>query len=297
MTVNRPESIVPGRNPTIVVVGSVNLDLAAVAPRLPAPGETVTGAELGRYPGGKGANQALAARRLGADVFLHARVGNDANAEEALALLRTDGVNLLDCSVDPDAPTGVALITVAPSGENQIVVAPGANRRLLPDMLDVPWGDALICQLEVPVETVCKAAEEFDGLVCINLAPAMDVPAGIFKRADLIVVNDTEAAFYGDLLNETDALVAVTHGADGAHLQRNGEHIARARPPAVEAIDATGAGDTFTAALTVALVEKRPYQEALAFACAAGACAATRPGAQSSLPTRAEVEKLQASLS
>lgn len=286
-----PESAVPGRNPTIVVVGSVNLDLAAMAPKLPLPGETVSGAELGRFPGGKGANQALAARRLGADVMLHARVGNDANAEEALAMLRADGVNLLDCSVDPEAPTGVALITVAPSGENQIVVAPGANRTLLPDLLEVPWGDALICQLEVPVETISKAAQEFEGLFCINLAPAIDVPSEILKRADLIVVNDTEAAYYGDLLNETDALVAVTHGAEGAHLRKNGEEIARARPPAIEAVDATGAGDTFTAALTVALVEKQVYQQALEFACAAGACAATKHGAQPSLPNRAEVEQ------
>ncbi len=282
----------PGRNPTIVVVGSVNLDLVAMVPRLPTPGETVTGAELGRYPGGKGANQALAARRLGADVMLHARVGADANAEEALALLRADGVNLSDCSVDPDAPTGVALISVAPSGENQIVVAPGANRTLRPEMLDLPWGDALICQLEVPAETIRKAGEDFDGFFCVNLAPAMPVPSEILKRADLIVVNETEAAFYGDLLNENEALVAVTHGAKGAHLQMGGKELASARPPAVEAVDATGAGDTFTAALTVALVEKQPHQDALAFACAAGACATTKQGAQPSFPYRQDVEKI-----
>ncbi len=286
------ESTVPGTSPTIVVVGSVNLDLAAMVPRLPAPGETVTDAELGRYPGGKGANQALAARRLGADVFLHARVGDDANAEEALAMLRADGVDLSDCAVDPDAATGVALISVAPSGENQIVVAPGANRTLVPDSFDVPWGDALICQLEVPVETICKAAEEFDGFFCVNLAPAMPVPQQILKRADLIVVNETEAAFYGELLNDTNALVAVTHGAKGAHLQKNGEILANATPPVVNAVDATGAGDCFTAALTIALVEKQALQQALEFACAAGACAATKKGAQPSLPYREDVEQI-----
>jgi len=293
---SKQETTVPGRNPTIVVVGSVNLDLTAMVPRLPAPGETVTGAELGRYPGGKGANQALAARRLGADVFLHARVGDDANAEEALAMLRADGVDLSDCAVDAHAATGVALIVVAPSGENQIVVAPGANRTLVPDMFDVPWGDALLCQLEVPVETICKAADEFDGFFCVNLAPAMPVPLEILTRADLIVVNDTEAAFYGELLNDTNALVAVTHGSKGAHLQKNGERIASATSPAVDAVDATGAGDAFTAALTVALVEKQVYQQALEFACAAGACAATSKGAQPSLPYREDVEKLQSSL-
>ncbi|MFQ5548543.1 MAG: ribokinase [Woeseia sp.] len=289
---SRPESAVPGRNPTIVVVGSVNLDLAATVPRLPAPGETVTNAELGRYPGGKGANQALAARRLGADVLLCARVGDDANAEEALAMLRADGVNLRDCSVDPDAPTGVALISVAPSGENQIVVAPGANRTLLPEVLELPWADALICQLEVPVETVRKAADEFEGFFCVNLAPAMVVPPDVLGRADLIVVNESEAAFYGESLSEVDALVAVTHGAHGARLQKDGEVLAKARPPAVTAVDTTGAGDTFTAAMTVALVEKMSDQDALAFACAAGACTATRHGAQPSLPYREEVEKI-----
>ncbi len=267
-----------------------------MVPRLPAPGETVTDAELGRYPGGKGANQALAARRLGADVFLHARVGDDSNAEEALAMLRADGVDLSDCAVDPNAPTGVALISVAPSGENQIVVAPGANRTLLPESFDVPWGDALICQLEVPVETICKAAAEFDGFFCINLAPAMPVPSEILMRADLIVVNETEAAFYGDILNDTDAIVAVTHGAKGAHLQKNGERLASASSPVVDAVDATGAGDCFTAALTLAFVEKQGYQQALEFTCAAGACAATTKGAQPSMPYRKDVENLQSSL-
>jgi ribokinase len=251
---------------------------------------------LRRYPGGKGANQALAAKRLGADVLLIARVGDDANADEALALLRADGVDLADCEVDTAAPTGVALISVAPSGENQIVVAPGANRMLLPEMLDLPWADAMICQLEVPVETVCKAALEFDGFFCVNLAPALPVPAEILKRADLIVVNETEAEYYGSLLNETDALVAVTHGAEGAHLQKRGRKIAASVSPEVDAVDATGAGDAFTAALTVALVEKQSRQVALGFACAAGACAAATQGAQPSLPYRRDVERLQASL-
>jgi ribokinase len=125
-------------NPSIVVVGSVNLDLAASVPRLPVAGETVTGAELHRYPGGKGANQALAAKRLGAEVSMVARVGDDAAADEALALLKSGGVDLSACGRDAEAPTGIALIAVGPSGENQIVVAPGANRRLRPDMLELP---------------------------------------------------------------------------------------------------------------------------------------------------------------
>ncbi len=144
--------------PSIVVLGSVNLDIVAKADRLPVAGETVTDAELGRYPGGKGANQALAAQRLGAEVSLVARVGTDSAAEEALALLREGGVDLGNVAAVEDAATGVALIAVAASGENQIVVAPGANRSLSPETLEIPAADALICQLEVPTDAVAHAA-------------------------------------------------------------------------------------------------------------------------------------------
>jgi len=276
----------------IVVLGSVNLDIVASASRLPVAGETVTDASLDRYPGGKGANQALAARRLGADVSLLARVGDDSAAEEALRLLREDGVDLSACTIDADTPTGIALICVAPSGENQIVVAPGANGKLEPEMLNVPAGSGLICQLEVPVTSVTKAATEFDGFVCLNLAPAKPVPAELLGSADLIVVNETEAAFYGSLLDDTDAIIATTFGARGAELRQGSEVIANTLPPEVEAVDATGAGDTFTAALTVALLEQQPPQRALQFACTAGALAATVAGAQTSLPRRHEVESL-----
>ena len=279
-------------NPSIVVVGSVNLDLAATVSRLPAPGETVSGAELHRFPGGKGANQALAAKRLGADVMLIGRVGSDAAADEALALLLAGGVDLSRCARDADAPTGIALIAVAPSGENQIVVAPGANRSLAPDMCDLPAADALICQLEVPVDTLVYAASAFDGYFCINLAPALDVPRSLLERADLVVVNETEAAFYGDALSACRGLVATTYGANGAVLRKSGEDLAVARPPSITAVDATGAGDTFTAALTVALVEGQQPDGALRFACAAGAVSATRAGAQPSLPSRPEVDEL-----
>lgn len=275
--------------PLITVVGSVNLDLVASAPRLPRAGETVTGAALARHAGGKGANQALAARRLGADVRLVGRVGADAMGEEALALLRAEGVDLSDCTVDPDHPTGVALVAVAPDGENQIVVAPGANGAFSPDRLAGPIQGALICQLELPVDTVAKAVALAQGFVCLNLAPALDAPDSVLQRADLIVVNETEAADYGGRLNAARGRVAVTWGARGAGLFQGGSLIVSAAPPRVEALDATGAGDAFVAALTVALVEGRELEEALAFACAAGALAATRPGAQPSLPTRAEV--------
>jgi ribokinase len=277
---------------SIVVVGSVNLDLAASVSRLPVAGETVTGAELQRFPGGKGANQALAARRLGADVTLIGRVGDDAAADEALALLQAGKVDLSLCGRDAEAPTGIALIAVAPSGENQIVVAPGANRMLRPEMVDLPAADALICQLEVPVETLTRAAAVFDGFFCVNLAPALDVPAALIERADLVVVNETEAAYYGGALDACKGMLAITYGAKGAVLERSGKALAEARPPQIDAVDATGAGDTFTAALTVALVEGQEPGAALSFACAAGAASAMKAGAQPSLPFREEVEAL-----
>lgn len=277
---------------SVTVIGSVNLDISARVPRLPEPGETVTGATLSRFPGGKGANQALAARRLGADVRLLACVGDDAAADEALSLLRDGGVNLDSLLVDPEAPTGTALISVAHSGENHIVVAPGANRKLYPDRMGIDPADALICQLEVPGDVIAYACHSFDGFVCVNLAPAREVDVNILQRADLIVVNEVESDWYGPTLQACTGYIATTFGAAGAVLESNGEELARAAPPRVEAVDSVGAGDSFTAALTVALVEGQAPADALAFACAAGALAATKAGAQPSLPTRAEIESL-----
>ena len=221
-------------------------------------------------------------------------VGADAVADEALALLRAGGVDLSCCAAHPTAATGTALICVAPTGENHIVVAPGANAVLdgVPDVL--PPADALIAQLEVPQAAIARALRGFDGYFCMNLAPARDVDDALLARTDLVVVNETEAAWYGSRLDRCGGYVATTFGADGAELRRRGETIARSGSPRVDVIDTTGAGDTFTAALTVALVDGLPPAEALAFACAAGALATTRAGAQPSLPRRAEVEALLA---
>lgn len=275
--------------PRILVVGSINLDFVATAKTLPAPGETVTGAVLARHPGGKGANQALAARRLGADVAMAGRVGRDAMADEALALLRAEGVDLSGVGVDDATSTGVALIAVSADAENQIIVASGANGAFLPSHLNLSAADAVICQLETPMDTVL-AATATQGLFCINLAPAAPTPDAIFARADLVIVNEGEAAFMGERLNATRGLVAVTQGAKGAALYQNGREIHRAAPPPVTPVDTTGAGDAFVGALVVALAEKQPPELALRFACTAGALAATKAGAQPSLPRRAEVE-------
>ena len=171
----------------LTVIGSINLDLVATAPRLPAAGETVTGATLARHPGGKGANQALAAARLGAEVALIGRVGDDAMADEALALLRAGGVNLTGVAVEPSAPTGVALIAVDPSGENQIVVAAGANHLVTPEQLPQRIEGALIVQLELPIETVEAAVGRATGFVCANLAPAQPVSEALLRRASIAV--------------------------------------------------------------------------------------------------------------
>jgi ribokinase len=266
--------------PRIVVVGSVNLDLVARCERLPRPGETVTGADFSRIPGGKGANQALAAALLGADVRLVAAVGRDVFADEALALLVAGGVELDLQRVE--APTGVALIVVDADGENAIAVAPGANAEL--GSFELPEADAVICQLEIPDQAVIAAWEQASGLFCLNAAPARPISVD----ADLTIVNPYEL----ELLERRDGLIAVTLGAEGAVLLEDGEEVARAMPPPVAAVDGTGAGDAFTACLVVSLVEGREPEEALRRACAAGAIAASRLGAQSSLPTAREVDAI-----
>lgn len=274
----------------LTVVGSINLDFVATAATLPAPGETVTNATLARHPGGKGANQALAARRLGAAVQLIGATGKDGMADEALGLLRQGGVDLWGVTVRPEQASGVALIAVSAEGENQIIVAPGANAAVTPgDLPNTLEGD-LILQLELPVDTVAAAAERATGFVALNLAPAAAVPQALLDRADLLIVNETEAAFYGERLHQSPGLVAVTLGGAGARLFKDGLEVAHASPPPVTVVDTTGAGDCFVAALTVALLEGRSPADALTFACTAGALAVTRPGAQPSLPTRAEVD-------
>ncbi|NBW09545.1 MAG: ribokinase [Caulobacteraceae bacterium] len=278
----------------ITVVGSINLDFVASAPSLPAPGETVTGATLMRHPGGKGANQALAAEKLGAEVALIGRVGDDGMAGVALALMEDFGVDLAGVEVDIAAPTGVALIAVDPSGENQIVVAAGANHMVTPEQLPARIEGPLIVQLELPIATVEAAVGRAVGFVCANLAPAAPVSEALLRRADLIVVNEVEAEFYGDLLHHGGGRVVITQGARGAEMYQRGVKIAWASPPKITAVDATGAGDAFVGAITVALLDGMEPADALKFACAAGAVAATRAGAQPSLPTRDEVEALLA---
>ena len=274
----------PSLGPRIAVVGSINLDLVARCERLPRPGETLTDAAFERIPGGKGANQALAAHRLGAEVTLHGAVGNDPFADEALALLREGGVDL-EVARRSDKPTGVALVLVDAEGENQIVVAPGANHEVrVGDLRDA---FAVLCQLEIPVATVAEAGGRAP-FFCLNAAPARRLPDELLAEVDLLVVNRYELEAVG----RHRGLTALTLGAKGAVLLEGGEEVARAAPPRVDAVDGTAAGDAFTACLLVSLLEERPREEALRRACAAGALAASQPGAQPSLPTGGEVDAI-----
>jgi ribokinase len=271
--------------PKIAVVGSVNVDLVARTERLPRPGETVSGASFERHPGGKGANQAVAAARLGAEVRFVGAVAVDDLADEALAGLEEAGVDTtaVNWISEPGMHTGVALILVDGVGETEIVVAPGANAYLSPVEIDVADADAVIAQLEIPDDAVYAAAQQAS-FFCLNAAPARPFDV----EPDLLVVNRLQHEVTGD----RGKLVAVTLGAEGAILVEDGEEAARAEPPSVRVVDGTAAGDAFTACLVVSLLEGREREEALQRACAAGALAASRRGAQPSLPTADEIDAI-----
>lgn len=249
----------------------------------------MTATDSARYPGGKGANQALAAQRAGAATTLVAAVGRDDHADEALALLRPSGVDLSRL-VETPHPTGIAMIAVDPGGENQIVVVPGANSHLRAEQVNASDADVVLCQLEIPMEAVEAAAQTSTGLFCMNAAPAMDLPPAVLERADVVIVNETERNALADSLGSINALVVVTLGAAGAKAYRGGRAVAEAQPPAVTPVDTVGAGDAFCGALVSALGEGQSVADALSFGCAAGALATTIPGAQPSLPTAAEIE-------
>jgi ribokinase len=259
----------------LTVVGSINLDLVARVERLPRAGETVAADAFERIPGGKGANQAVAAARLGATVRMAGAVGSDSFAPEALAGLEAAGVEL---QVERGGVTGIALILVTASGENQIVVVPGANATVTPQSP----GGTVLCQLEVPDAVVLGAAHGAE-FFALNAAPARPIAV----EPDLLIVN----RFEHEVVTR-GKLVAVTYGAEGAALFEDGVEVARALPPPVTAVDGTAAGDAFAACLVVSLLEGRERADALRRACAAGAIAASRHGAQPSLPTTAQVDAI-----
>ncbi|MFI6062649.1 ribokinase [Streptomyces sp. NPDC051286] len=294
----------------LLVVGSANADLVIGVERRPAAGETVLGSELVVHPGGKGANQALAAARLGARTALLARVGDDAHGRLLLQSQREAGVYTVGVLVG-EAPTGVALITVDRSGDNSIVVSPGANARLIPkdvraaaDLLHA--SRVVSAQLEIPLETVVEVVRNLPSgtRFVLNPSPPRPLPAEVLAACNPLIVNEHEArvitgaALDGSPEDWAAALLAlgprsvvVTLGSEGA-LVATAESMTRVPSVKVDAVDTTGAGDAFTAALAWRLGTGSSLPDAAAYAARVGAAAVTRPGAQESYPTAEEVEAL-----
>lgn len=299
------------RKPALVV-GSINMDLVATAPRIPVPGQTVLGTDFQTYPGGKGANQAVAIARLGYPVSMIGRVGNDAFGAQLRARLESKGVDVTGV-LTTSASTGVALIVVSASGENSIVVAPGANAALSPADLDanihlIHSAGLVLTQLETPMETlrylagICRDA----GVpLMLDPAPACDLPEDVMRSVAWFTPNASEAAFYagsGSDLQDAgvaDALrrrgpagVVLKLGSRGAFIDDGSIAPVTIRPFAVEVVDTTAAGDCFNGAFAVGLLEGLSPADSARFAAASAAISVTRRGAQSSMPDRAEVNSL-----
>ncbi|KJL29483.1 PfkB family carbohydrate kinase [Microbacterium oxydans] len=262
---------------SLTIVGSINVDLTARADRLPEAGETVGGGRLVREAGGKGANQAAAAARLGATVRMIGAVGTDGDGAWMRSELDQAGVDTTGIRVSEE-PTGVALIVVDRAGENQIAVCEGANGDIDLDGVVFAPGEAVLAQLEISIDLVAELAERVQGYLAVNAAPAQDLPEVVLERADLIIVNETEYALI-PALREAKR-VAVTYGADGARLFESGVEIAAAPAVRTTVENTVGAGDAFCAALTIGLASGVAPADALAAACAVGAAAVADPRSQ-----------------
>lgn len=295
----------------IVVVGSINMDLVTRTNNIPIPGETVIGGDLQTIPGGKGANQAVAAARLGSDVAMVGHVGNDVFAKQLKENLGADGVNQTYVT-GVEAASGVALIVVDASGQNSIVVAPGANGWLTPADVEaaadvINSADVMLLQLEIPLETVHRAAQlahDFGVRVILNPAPAQPLPAALLKLVDVLVPNESEAAVLAGIPVDDEeglrkaatklqslgvATVILTLGSRGALLAQDGKFTHFPPFAVLDVVDTTAAGDAFVGGLAAAIAGGDPVETAIPWGNAAGALAITRAGAQPSLPTRQEV--------
>lgn len=296
----------------IIVLGSCNTDMVIQTDRLPVPGETIIGGEFIMTPGGKGANQAVAASRLGGNVTFITKTGNDIFGRQSLELYQNENINTDYVFSDPNNPSGVALITVDKNAENCIVVASGANKTLSKEDVDkcreaIESADILLMQFEIPLETVEYAAEiakKAGVKVIINPAPAASVSDNLFKNTHMLIPNMTEAEIISgvkvtdwasarkaaDVINEKGAdIVIITLGSLGALLKINGEFHEIPIEVKVKAVDTTAAGDTFCGALCVAMSEGTPLQEAIRFANRAAGISVTKIGAQVSIPYRKDI--------
>ena len=292
-------------NPRVVVVGSINVDLVVVADRLPRPGETVLGGRFAEHHGGKGANQAVAAARAGSSVAFVGAVGDDRRGEAALSALTAEGVDVSRVRIVPGEPTGVALIAVGPRGENQIVVAPGANAALVPgDVHQLPLarGDTLLTNLEVPMPTVIaalQAARDAGAVAVLNPAPAHALPAEVLalgpiltpNEHELIVAigNDDPAAALDELSARTAGAIVVTQGPAGALLAHGKRRDRFDGFLAPLVTDTTGAGDAFCGVLATWLAEGHSLEAAIVAANAAGALSVGGAGAREGMPARSAI--------
>ncbi len=263
--------------PSLCVVGSINLDIVATTARLPGPGETVGDGVLGHQPGGKGANQAVAAARLGGRVRMIGAVGDDDAGGQVLAALVDAGVDVGGIRRVRE-PTGTALIVVDRAGENQIAVCPGANGRIRLDDVRFPPDEIVLCQLEIDVDVVLEAARRAEGFFALNAAPAKPLPPELLERADLVIVNESEYARIPELADA--GFVAVTYGGRGAALYRDGRRTESASVGSVPVVNSVGAGDAFCAALVLGLRSGIGDRQALALACEVGAAAVQDPASQ-----------------
>jgi ribokinase len=296
--------------PDIVVIGSVNHDLTVVTTRLPQPGESVLGTYHYSGGGGKGANQAVAAARLGAKVAMVSRVGDDEHGRELVTALATEDIDISAIGVDREAPTGLAVITVDQHAENTIVVSPGSNMRLLPAHLDqdlIADVPVVLTQLEIPIETVTASARLTTGRFIVNPAPGRPLPVELLNRVDVLVPNRSELGLLAgtekpDTIDDvvqaarsigTNADIVVTLGADGALLVTK-DQVQAFPSPDVSPVDPTGAGDAFCAAVAHGLAFGMELFRAIERAVVAGALATTRRGAQAGMPTNEEVEAVLA---
>ncbi len=304
--------------PRVLVIGSANVDFTVTVERLPREGETVSGGRLHVGHGGKGANQAVAARRLGAEVRFVGCVGADQFGDEIATRLASQGIETGGLTRSAEARTGTALIIVDALGRNQIAVAPGANRALAPEMAekresDFEWAEVLLIQLETPVPTVAwalRAARRHKVLTILNPAPAQPLSEKVYPLVDYLTPNAGEAALLSgqavedpetarraalELLARGVGTVVVTLGAAGALVCGDTSVVHFPAFP-VQAVDTTGAGDAFNAGLAVGLAAGGTLEQAIPLANAAAALACTRTGAQDALPDRAEVEAFLRSL-
>jgi ribokinase len=299
-------------NKIITVIGSSNTDMVVKSGRLPAPGETVLGGVFGMYPGGKGANQAVAAARLGGTVHFVGKRGADIFGTEAAALLAKEGIDTTHFTVHPHLPSGVALITINEEAENCIVVASGANAALSVDDVAsvaslIGESSVVLLQLETPLDTIIQAvniAAEHGITVILNPAPAQPLPASLLEKVSILTPNETEAGILtGIAITNLDSAkeaafaltgkgvgtVVITLGAEGA-LVYHEKQFTKINGVPVKAVDTTAAGDVFNGALAVALAEGQSVEGAARFACRAAAISVTRMGAQTSAPTKQELD-------